>query len=218
MNTIIIDRKDYIIENQNCKIDIKVKKLDLTIKGIVHIYDQNNLDELELNIEVLDKAKLIYHMFSENDFKIKNITIKNQENSKTEFHYSLIHHKNAIVNLNNYLNENNIESNLKVRAVAIDDATIEVNSNGYVAKDTKENIFNEDIRGLNLENGMITINPNMYIDTNEVIANHNATISNVNKDYLFYLGTKGIEKDSAVKLIINGFINSILSEHLNKNS
>jgi Fe-S cluster assembly scaffold protein SufB len=55
----------------------------------------------------------------------------------------------------------------------------------------------------------------MYIDSNDVIANHNTTIGNINKDYLFYLNSKGIEDKQATNLIINGFIKSILNEYMN---
>ena len=66
------------------------------------------------------------------------------------------------------------------------------------------------------ENGFIKINPNMFIDSNDVIANHNSTIGNINKDYLFYLNSKGIENDNAKKLIISGFLKSILNSDMNE--
>ena len=56
----------------------------------------------------------------------------------------------------------------------------------------------------------------MFIDSNDVIANHNSTIGNINKDYLFYLNSKGIENDNAKKLIISGFLKSILNSDMNE--
>ena len=46
----------------------------------------------------------------------------------------------------------------------------------------------------------------MYINTKNVIANHAATISDINKNYLFYMNQKGINNNDAIKLIINGFL------------
>ena len=56
----------------------------------------------------------------------------------------------------------------------------------------------------------------MFINSNEVIANHNSTIGNINKDYLFYLNSKGIDNDEAKKLIILGFVKSILDTEMNE--
>lgn len=54
----------------------------------------------------------------------------------------------------------------------------------------------------------------MFIDSNLVNATHNATIGNVSKKYMFYLNTKGIDEKEATKLIINGFLKSILIKDL----
>ena len=40
---------------------------------------------------------------------------------------------------------------------------------------------------LNINEGISYIYPNMFIDTKNVVANHSASITNINKDYLFYL-------------------------------
>ena len=46
----------------------------------------------------------------------------------------------------------------------------------------------------------------MFIDTKNVIANHSASIGTINDDYLFYLMSKGLEKEKAIKLVIDGFL------------
>ena len=54
----------------------------------------------------------------------------------------------------------------------------------------------------------------MFIDSNDVIANHNSTIGNIDKDYLFYLNSKGIDNETATKLIVDGFLKSVLKENI----
>ena len=68
--------------------------------------------------------------------------------------------------------------------------------------------MNEKVRILNINNGSSTIYPNIYINTKNVSANHTASITNVNEDYLFYLNCKGIKNEQAKELIINGFLNN----------
>ena len=61
---------------------------------------------------------------------------------------------------------------------------------------------------LNINEGKSSIVPNMFINTKNVIANHAASITNINKDYLFYLNCKGIKDKECIKLIKNGFLNN----------
>ena len=214
MNNILINNKDFIIEQTNCKIDYCINEINLKINGNVHIYDFNDNEELKLNIEVLENSSLNYYMFSNNEFKNKEININNQDNSKTNFNYSFITNNKSELTINNNILGNNIKSDIRIRSVAKDKSNCVINSNGYVLKNTTNNEFNEDVRGLNLDEGIIVINPNMYIDTNDVIANHNATIGNIDNNYLFYLNSKGINNEDAKKLIVSGFIKSILSDEI----
>ena len=212
MNIIKINKEEYELDNKTCKVEINTKRLLLTIKGNTCIYDYNKCKDLDLTIKLEDNSTLTYCMYSNEGFDTKTITIENTKNSKIDFNYAFISDKNSHVTIINNILNNNVTSNIRVRAVAKKEASIIIDSNGYVKEKTKNNIFNEDLRGLNLDDGMVKINPNMYIDSNEVVANHNATIGNINKDYLFYLNSKGITNLKAKKLIVNGFIKTILND------
>ena len=83
-----------------------------------------------------------------------------------------------------------------------------VKVNGSVIKDTTNNELYENIKMLNINEGKSSIVPNMFINTKNVIANHAASITNINKDYLFYLNCKGIKDKECIKLIKNGFLNN----------
>ena len=50
----------------------------------------------------------------------------------------------------------------------------------------------------------------MYIKTSQIIANHENAIGNINKDEVFYLMSKGINKENAEKLIIQGYLLSVI--------
>ena len=216
MNIININTNDFEINDENCKIIINNDEVNLRINGNSTIYDFNECENLKLKIDVLENSSINYYMFSNNNFKNKIIEINNYENSITNFNYSFINNDNCKLIINNNIIKNNIKSNIRVRGVALENATAIIDSNGKVTEKTLNNEFNEDLRGLNLENGFIKINPNMFIDSNDVIANHNSTIGNINKDYLFYLNSKGIENDNAKKLIISGFLKSILNSDMNE--
>ena len=50
----------------------------------------------------------------------------------------------------------------------------------------------------------------MQINSLDVLANHKVTISNVKEEELFYLESKGVNKQDATKLLKEGFILGIL--------
>ncbi len=52
--------------------------------------------------------------------------------------------------------------------------------------------------------------PGLEIKTDDVKCSHGVTIGNIDKNHMFYLQSRGINKDEAEKLIINGFLQSTL--------
>ena len=54
--------------------------------------------------------------------------------------------------------------------------------------------------------------PNLEISENEVKAGHAATVGKINEMQLFYLMSRGLSKKSSTKLIIQGFLENIISE------
>jgi len=54
--------------------------------------------------------------------------------------------------------------------------------------------------------------PTMDVRLSDVIAEHEATVSKISEEQLFYLNSRGIEKSEAEALIVNGFIEPIVKE------
>ena len=54
--------------------------------------------------------------------------------------------------------------------------------------------------------------PTIRISEDDVNVGHEATVSKVGEDQLFYLMTHGISEEEASKLIVNGFIEPITKE------
>ena len=53
-------------------------------------------------------------------------------------------------------------------------------------------------------------NPVLCIDENDVEASHAAVVGQINEDHIFYLTSRGIEEETAKKLITLGYLNPIL--------
>ena len=63
----------------------------------------------------------------------------------------------------------------------------------------------------------VNSNPGLEILTDDVRCSHGVAITEIDKEQLFYLQSRGIKKESGEKLIIDGFLNATLSRAGDKN-
>jgi Fe-S cluster assembly protein SufB len=54
--------------------------------------------------------------------------------------------------------------------------------------------------------------PTMEIDEEQVNIGHEASVSRLGEDQLFYLMSRGIDEESAAKMVVNGFVEPIVKE------
>jgi Fe-S cluster assembly protein SufD len=74
-------------------------------------------------------------------------------------------------------------------------------------------------RIINLTDNECIINPNLYIEDSDVVANHAAAIGKFSDEELFYLMSRGITYTDAINLLIKGFLVSdynISEERINE--
>lgn len=190
MNKIVLDKEKNI-------------NLNVSEDTICIIPKENNINELNINIS--DGVKLIINQYSEVIENNLNIRIKQNNNSEFIYNHSFISKKEYNLNINVNMSGNNSKNIINVHGIS-DEGKSKVIVDGSVIKDTHDNELYENIKLLNINNGISNIYPNMYIDTKNVIANHSASISTVNEDYIFYLMSKGIDRNSSIKLILDGFL------------
>lgn len=200
---------NIVLDNEIVELEFKTLKCNLTIKGSVWINDLNNNNLEELNITLLDGSKLLYNKYTKD---IKNLKINIQENNDTtlEFNYSLYQSIKASIILDSKVLGNNNKCSMNVYGVSDKDGAIVVNATGSVLENIKDNDLLENIRILMLNDSENVIVPNLLVESNEVSVNHNATISSLDTNYLYYLNSKGLSYEDAKKLIVKGFLKSKL--------
>lgn len=89
--------------------------------------------------------------------------------------------------------------------MGISNGKVFLDVDGVVKDKTKGNILNEDIRVLTIE-GTLSVAPKLHVNALDVEANHNTAISNIREDELFYLMSRGIDKEQAINLIKDGYL------------
>ena len=200
---------NIVLDNEIVELEFKTLKCNLTIKGSVWINDLNNNNLEELNITLLDGSRLLYNKYTKD---IKNLKINIQENNDTtlEFNYSLYQSIKASIILDSKVLGNNNKCSMNVYGVSDKDGAIVVNATGSVLENIKDNDLLENIRILMLNDSENVIVPNLLVESNEVSVNHNATISSLDTNYLYYLNSKGLSYEDAKKLIVKGFLKSKL--------
>ena len=55
-------------------------------------------------------------------------------------------------------------------------------------------------------------NPILLIDENDVTAGHAASIGQVDPEDMYYLMSRGIDKDTAERLVVRGFLGAVIGE------
>lgn len=209
MNKILVKEDNIVLDNEIVELEFKTLKCNLTIKGSVWIDDLNNNSLEELNITLLDGSKLLYNKYTKD---IKNLKINILENNDTtlEFNYSLYQSIKASITIDSKVLGNNNKCSMNVYGVSDKDGVIVVNATGSVLENIKDNDLLENIRILMLNDSENVIVPNLLVGSNEVSVNHNATISSLDMNYLYYLNSKGLSYEEAKKLIVKGFLKSKL--------
>lgn len=205
MNKIIVNKRNYCLSNEEVILNYKQDVIELNIDGKVVINDFNNNDDVKIKINLEDNSELIYNRFNKN-ISDNSFEINVNNNNYLEFNQSIFEEEIGKYYLRCNILGNNNKAIVNVYTVSNDKGKIVIEATGDIKKKIKDNDMLENIRILNLNNEENVIIPNLLVSSEEVMVNHNATMSNINEDYLFYLMSKGLSKEKASKLIIDGFI------------
>lgn len=168
----------------------------------------NNLDN-EFNVgdnEVLE----IYH-FVINESVNTKINL-NGENSKIIYHLSIISNNDNTCKIDvNHVKENT-ESKVICHGVNLEDNELVFDVTGLVPKGVSKCRCSEENEIINLRNGKSVIKPNLLIRNYDTFSNHSAYIGEFNKEKMFYLESRGINKDMAINLLMEAFLKQGASE------
>ena len=209
MNTLLLDKEYYHFNNEELNIVITKKNITIEIDGNVKINDLESKEDINLNIKVNDNSSLIYNKYNKN-LSNSNIIIDINNNTNVRFNQSAYNELGGNFKVNaNILGSNN-NTTINFYGVTNQRGKMIVDATGDVKKNLKNNDMLENVRILALNKEQNIILPNLLVSSNEVVINHNATLSSLDEDYLFYLESKGLTKEDASNLIYRGFLTSKL--------
>lgn len=222
---------DELINKLKIKV-LKNTKLEININDIEEI-------KLDIEIEILENVKLdlveikkdiktkILNKYSLNKNSILNITKAYDVDTINEKNVVNLNGVNANINLilktvskntEKYdfvinHNEKNTISDIITNGLNIS-GNLHIMVSTLIPNGKKNCIANQQNRIINLTEKECTIKPNLLIEEVDVTANHSALIGNFKDEEIFYLQRLGISKESASKLLIEGFLKSKISEKI----
>lgn len=97
--------------------------------------------------------------------------------------------------------------------VILERGTLTFNGIGHIIKGAKGADAQQESRVLMLsDKARSDANPILLIDENEVTAGHAASIGQVDPEDMYYLMSRGLDKDTAERLVIRGFLGAVIAE------
>jgi len=120
-------------------------------------------------------------------------------------------------NCNNILKINHIApsaiSDCSFKAVSRGDASVAFNGKIFVDENCSNTVSNQISKGLIMNNeSRVDLIPKLEINNDDVVCSHGAASGKPDENVLFYLTSRGISREDAEKIYIQGF----LSEFINK--
>lgn len=240
MNNNIIDIKtlgqveNYLFnqtEDVTYVVDVDAN-INITNGAYVKIIDKTDNKKINYNVEAGSTLKLLIldSVNSKREFNVKGeLLISQIAFNKTE--------EDLIVNLNDANSNaqikllsinNNIASTFKQRVnhnmkntfsnisnygIAFNKASIYFDTVGFIAKGNAASNCRQLSKGVVMDDdSKVTSKPILLIDEFDCFASHGAAIGKMSDADLFYLMSRGLTKNEAFKLILNGIIRPFLDE------
>lgn len=212
----ILETTDLVIEHtttNEVKLDIYINLEPNTKCNLTEIKKEGNYklgykfyqaENTELNITKVNDVNSVKELL------IFNL---NGENAKVNYLLKTISKLDEKYDLMVYHNFPNTESTITNHGVNIKEGSLKFAVSGFVPKDKINCVLNQNNRIINLTNNNCEIHPNLFIDENDVIANHSAHIGKCKDDEMFYLKSRGINEKAAESLLIKGFLMQKLPDH-----
>ena len=171
---------------------------------VIYIVDDNENKNYKYNIK---EDTIIYH-FSINSSSDVIIDLE-KEGVRLDYFYNNINYNDNKFNIKvNHLKENT-HSELYNHGVNVFCNKLMYYVDGVVLKSSSKCICNQDNQIINMDNGKSTICPNLLIDNYDVDSNHSAYIGKFKDEAMFYLMSRGISREVAYRLLLNGFLINI---------
>jgi len=208
--------KFHILENTTLEIDYQIKK-ESKLKLLFVVHSNVSFHLLETRQGEQLKVQYQYQLEEDAYLDIQKISMNcgikeldiielNGENATFESVLKTLSLEREKYDMMVCHNAPKTKSNLINHGVTMEHGEIIFNVTGVVEQGIKDCILNQNNRIVMNGKEESRICPNLLIEEQEVEANHSALIGRLGEDEIFYLESRGIAFQQAVKLLVKGFL------------
>ena len=195
--------------------------------NIEYILEENvvaNLYELRTGLKTkvqyqytLNSGSFLYLYRFNNSKVMREVDIVNLtgENASLEFNLRTLSTTKEKYDIYIYHDQKKTRSVLNTIGIALKGSII-FNVTGTVEKGNSGSFLDQNNQIITLTDEKCQINPNLLIEEYDVDATHNATIGKFNADEIFYLMSRGIKEEDAIKLLSKVLIVNNLKDETKK--
>lgn len=192
---------------------IKKSNIDITIELFSHTF----LDILDFKQGKNIITKYQYYLQESSILNVQKFYDCNQVNEedkvhlngkKAELSYRLttISKQEQTFKFIVYHNASHTKSNVIHHGVNVDNGQLSFDLTGIVYQHMIDCILDQNSRIITLNEKECNINPNLFMEENDVIASHSAFIGKFSDEELFYLQSRAVPYKKALHLLIKGFL------------
>lgn len=171
------------------------------MEKIIYIVDDNEKKNYKYNIK---EDTIIYHFSINGSSNVEIDLVK--EGVKLRYYYNNINYDDNKFSIVVRHDKSNTHSEIYNHGVNVFCNKLMYYVDGVVPKNSSGCICNQDNQIINMDNGKSTICPNLLIDNYDVDSNHAAYIGKFKDEVMFYLMSRGIRREAAYRLLLNGFL------------
>ena len=212
-NNFVLRENTHLIINEFLGKEVIIDVLENT-KAQIILFTANNTG-CSININLKENASLNLDLIFLNENCINNINallvgeyadlnlnlLSLAKNAKKEFDINVMHLARET------------KSSVTNNGICFDNGKNIFNVNGIIKPNMKNSDVRQITKGLILSpSGECVANPNLLIDFYDVKAYHGATIGKISDDDLFYLMSRGLTKNEAFMLVINGLLEPYIKD------
>lgn len=210
MNKMLVDKKVVLYINETQEIDLSIYdtyELICNIKNGIDVFISDINSNIEKYTFNCDKdSNIEINKFNNNNITC-NIDINLQENSKAILVISTVSSSKNMFDINvNHIGPRSYSKCINNGVVR--SGSITYNVNGIINRGAVNSSVLQTSKIITKDLSRSVIKPVLIIDDTVEEANHSASIGYYDLDLLFYLESRGIKPDDAIRLLNKGLLTS----------
>lgn len=211
-----IKKNSTILQDFDSKIDSEIIISEDVEVNLIQIVNNEKINsQINITLERGAKLNIVQFIFNcENFDNCVYLKDSSKYNLKSAFYINNANLK--IVNSSIHV-EKNSHSNMNIKGAVINGSRVICDGIVRIEKNAKKSQGYQNINGLILDdNSIISSEPILEINNNDVKCSHGCSISQIKEEILFYMENRGISKKDAINLVLEGMFLELFTYILDK--